>query len=136
VTEHLLHARLFNATHELIAEGPCWVDEAARIATLEPEHEPGVIQKERGSLRLQLDSGRTIPVSDNPIILKLGITPNGDTTNEQRSLYRLRLLDDEAPARGRSSVAQEASAAGAVAEGSATPPAVGLHEHGETPAAR
>jgi len=129
----LLHARLFNRGGELIAEGPCWVDEASGQATLEPEHEPGFIQKERGELSLELDSGRSLPVSDSPMIFKLGATSNGDMTNGHRSLYRLRLLE---PGTGLSTSAQEANVAGAVAEGSATPPQVGLRSTGETPAAR
>ena len=133
MTDHLLHARLFNRGGELIAEGPCWVDEAAGQATLEPEHEPGFIQKERGELSLELDSGRSLSVSDSPMIFKLGTTSNGDMTNGHRSLYRLRLLE---PGTGLSTSAQEANVAGAVAEGSAPPPQVGLRSNGETPAAR
>ena len=121
-----MHARLFNGGGELIAEGPCWVDEAAGRATLEPEHEPGTIQKERGQFTLELDSGRALPVSDNPFIVKLGASPNGDSVDGQRSLYRLRLLE----------AAQEAAVAGAVADGAAAPPEVGLRSNGETPAAR
>ncbi len=126
MTDHLLHARLFNSTGELIAEGPCWVDEAAGRATLEPEHAPGFIQKERGVFTLELDSGRSLQVSDTPMIFKLGPAPNGDTINGPRSLYRLRLLEH----------AQEAAAAGAAAEGSTAPPLVGLRSNGETPVAR
>ncbi len=122
MTDHLLHARLFNAAGELIAEGPCWVDEEHSRATLEPEHEPGFIRKERGELALELDSGRSLAVSDSPIIFKLGASPNGDTVNGHRSLYRLRMLNH----------AQEATVAGAVAEGSAAPPQVGLRSNGET----
>ncbi len=126
MTDHLMHARLFNAIGELIAEGPCWVDEETGRATLEPEHEPGFIQKERGELSLELDSGRSLAVSDRPIIFKLGASPNGDTMNGHRRLYRLRLREH----------AQEATVAGAVAEGSAAPPQVGLRPNGETPATR
>ncbi len=133
MTDHLLHARLFNKGGELIAEGPCWVDEAAGRATLEPQHEPGFIQKERGELSLELDSGRSLTVSDNPMIFKLGAVPNGDMTNGQRSLYRLRLLNPGMEPRTR---AHEANVAGAVAEGSTTPPQVGLPSNGETPVAR
>ncbi len=126
MTDHLLHARLFNSSGELIAEGPCWVDEAAGRATLEPEHKPGFIQKERGTFTLELDSGRSLLVSDTPIIFKLGASPNGDTVNGHRSLYRLKLLEH----------AQEAAVAGAAAEGSTAPPQVGLRSNGETSAAR
>ena len=130
MTDHLLHARLFNSTGELIAEGPCWVDEHAGRATLEPEHEPGFIRKERGTLTLELDSGRSLLVSDSLIVFKLGVSPNGDTANGHRSLYRLKLLEHAYD------TAQEAAVAGAVAEGSAAPRQVGLRSNGETPAAR
>ena len=126
MTDHLMHARLFNSSGELIAEGPCWVDEEAGRATLEPEHEPGFIRKERGTLTLELDSGRSLVVSDSPMIFKLGPSTNGDTVNGHRSLYRLKLLEH----------AQEAAVAGAAAEGSTAPPQVGLRSNGETPAAR
>ncbi len=126
MTDHLMHARLFNSSGELIVEGPCWVDEEAGRATLEPEHEPGFIRKERGTFTLELESGRSLLASDSPIIFKLGALPNGDTLNGHRSLYRLKLLED----------AQEAAVAGAVAEGSAAPPQTGLRSNGETPAAR
>jgi hypothetical protein len=119
-----MHARLFNSSRELIVEGPCWVDEEAGRATLEPEHEPGIIQKERGTFTLELDSGRSLLVSDSPIIFKLGASPNGDTVIGHRSLYRLKLLE----------LAHEAVAAGAAVEGSAAPPEAGLRSTGETPA--
>lgn len=125
MTDQLLHARLFNAGGELIVEGPCWLDEAEGRATLEPEHEPGVIQKERGAFSLVLDSGRTLPVSDTPMIMKLGTGPNGDIAHGHRSLYRFRLLE----------AAQEANVAGAVADGSAASSQTGLR-NGETPAPR
>ncbi len=126
MTDHLMHARLFNSSGELIVEGPCWVDETAGRATLEPEHEPGFIRRERGTFSLELDSGRSLLVSDSPIIFKLGALPNGDALNGHRSLYRLKLLEH----------AQEAAVAGAVAEGSAAPLQTGLRSNGETPAAR
>ncbi len=130
MTDHLMHARLFNSSGELIAEGPCWVDEEAGRATLEPEHEPGFIQKERGVFTLELDSGRSLQVSDTPMIFKLGRSPNGDMVNGHRSLYRLKLLEHAYD------TAQEAAAAGAAVEGSTAPRQVGLRSNGETPAAR
>ncbi len=142
MTDHLMHARLFNSSGELIAEGPCWVDEEADRATLEPEHEPGFIQKERGVFTLELDSGRSLLVSDTPMIFKLGRSPNGDMVNGHRSLYRLKLLEDAYDTANDTAndtaydTAQEAAVAGAVAEGSAAPPQVGLRSNGETPAVR
>jgi hypothetical protein len=166
VTEHLLHGRLVNSDGELLAEGPCWLDEAAGQATLEPERAAGVIQKERGRLSLQLDSGRNIAVSDRPIIISMQ-GQNGNK-NVRRRLFRLRLLDHipqdaptsnsvGAPAKFGNNdqaqqgstgaherdnhaqahnIAQDAGAVGAVGEGSPTSQDVSPRAIGETPAAR
>ncbi len=120
------HAWLLNADRELIAAGPCLVDEEAREATLEAEREPGVIQKERGRLTLELDSGRSLLVSDKPMIVRLRQTAAGSTGYGGRTLYRLRLIDD----------AQEAVAVGAVGEGTPASPQAGPRWYEETPAAR
>ena len=122
-----LHARLLNAEGELIAEGSCRLDEAAGLATLEPEREPGVIQKERGVLALQLESGRTLHVSDKPIIFRIRPPAQGGGPYHRRTLYRLRLVGPAGPA--EATHAQEATAAGA---GEGTPAA----PQRQTPAAR
>ena len=114
-----LHARLLNAGGELIAEGSCWVDEAANVATLEPEREPGVLRKERGVLARELETGRTLRVSQQPIVFRLG-PASGSGDSGRRTVYRMRLIDH----------AQEATAAGAAGEGAPAPP------ERETPAAR
>jgi hypothetical protein len=119
------HARLVNSERELIAEGPCVLDVTARQVTLEAEREPGVIQKERGRLTLELESGRTLLVSDKPMIVRLR-EAGGSNGNGGRTMYRLRLLGD----------AQEAVAAGAAGEGTPAPRQTGPRWGGETPAAR
>ena len=131
MTDHLMHARLYNTGGELIAEGPCWLDEAAGRATLEPEHEPGIIQKERGQFTLELDSGRSVAISDNPMVFRLGSGVDGVSHSGRRSVYRLRLLGD-----GQTEQAHDAKAAGGVGEGSpaAPGPSGRLRENGETPA--
>jgi hypothetical protein len=128
VTEHRPHARLVNAESELIAEGPCFVDETAGQATLEAEREPGVIQRARGRLTLELDTGRSLVVSDKPMIVRLRQTGAGSRGNGGRTMYRLRLIED----------AQEAVAVGAAREGTPAPPEAGPSASGlrETPAAR
>jgi len=143
MTDHLLHARLYNDGGELIAEGPCWLDEPAGRATLEPEHEPGVIQKERGEFTLELDSGRSVAVSDKPMIFRLGSGADGVAVGGRRSMYRLRLLGGTGEANEPLSQAQDtneahdANAAGRVGEGSSAVPGSSgrLRENGETPAA-
>ena len=138
MTDHLLHARLFNSGGELIAEGPCWLDEAAGRATLEPEREPGVIQKERGELSLELDSGRTVAVSDSPMVFR----PGAGEAGRRRSLYRLSLIDastslSTSGAAAPISHAHDADAAGAAGEGAPAVPITSgrLPGKGETPAA-
>ena len=149
MTEHLLHAKLVNAEGELIAEGPCWVDEEAGQATMEPERAPGVIQKERGRLALELDTGRSLPVSDRPIIIRMRQPGAGE--NGRRRLYRLRLLDQSSTelatsaqevlpegrtAGGVAEGAQDAEAAGGAGEGAPAGQEVRPRAIGETPAAR
>jgi hypothetical protein len=118
--DHPQHVRLLNAGGELIAEGLCWLDEAAGLAMLEPEREPGVLQKERGELTLELESGRSLLVSDRPIIFKLRPSARGAGPYSRRTRYRLRLITS----------AQEATAVGVTGEGS---PAAAQRQ---TPAAR
>ena len=132
MTEHLLHAKLVNAEGELIAEGPCWVDEEAGQATMEPERAPGVIQKERGRLALELDTGRSLPVSDRPIIIRM--RHPGARENGRRRLYRLRLLNNGSTSLTTS--AQDAEAVSAAEEGASAGQEVRPRAIGETPAAR
>ena len=93
MTDRPCRARLLNSEHELIAEGLCTLDEPAAQATLEVERMSGVIQKQRGHLSLELDSGRSLLVSDKPMIVL--ITPPGAkaSAENRRRLYRLRLID-------------------------------------------
>ncbi len=125
--EQELHARLLNAEGELIAEGSCRLDEAAGLAMLEPEREPGVIQKERGVLSLTLESGRTLHVSDKPILFRVRPPAQPGEPHHRRTLYRLRLVGSAEPA--EATYAQDATAAGA---GEGTPAA----PQRQTPAAR
>lgn len=147
MTEQPLRGRLLNADGELIAEGPCWLDEANGQATLEPERTPGVIRKERGHLALELDSGRSLRVSDRPMVVRIRLPRLGPNENGMRSLYRLRLIDDGSASlttsvlpEGRTAsavaeFAQDAEAAGAAGEGAPAVSATGRPET-ETPAAR
>jgi hypothetical protein len=130
-----VYGRLLSAGGELIAEGPCHVDEKHNQATMEPQRTPGVLQKERGRLALQLESGRTLPVSDKAIIFRVKVNGQGPAS---RRLYRLKLLREVAqengdggwPANGE--LAQDADAAG----GDAADDGSTAFSGGETPAAR
>lgn len=113
--------RLLNNDGELIAEGPCWMDEGTDQATLEPERVPGVIQKQQGDLTLEFDSGQSVRVSSRAMIVRI----QREDRASHRQLYRLRIIKN----------AQDANAAGAAGEGA--PAAVRRpRENGETPAAR
>ena len=129
MTDTQVHARLVNAGGELIAEGSCWLNEAVGQATLEPDREPGLLEKERGELTLELETGRSLRVSDKPLIFRLRPRGAGTDHSSRRRMYRLWLIED----------AQEANAAGAAEEGTSAvsvdmrrPPAL---RRGETPAA-
>jgi len=126
MTEALLHGRLINAEGELLAEGPCWLDEAAGVATLEPARAASAIPKQRGALSLELENGRSLAVSDRAMVVRIAHPGRPADTNERRSLFRLRLLQ----------TAQDADAAGAAGEGRPASPQAGLCYNGETPAAR
>jgi len=124
MTDAALHARLVNAEGELLAEGACWLNEPQGQATLEPKRAPAfAIQKERGPLTLELESGRTLKVSDRLMVVRIA-PPGHSNGSERRSLYRLRLLKTVTQA-------QDAEAAGAAGEGT---PALRFGE--EAPAAR
>ncbi len=138
-----LHARLINAEGELIAEGSCRLDERAGTAMLEPQREQSAIQKERGVLALELDSGRSLPVSDRTMVVHMRAPGSGDDASRRRVFYRLRLLRERHgassfPLQTSRATAQEANATGAVSEGSlsAPPPLERPRLSGETPAAR
>jgi hypothetical protein len=121
------HARLVNADGELIAEGPCQLDEAAHVATLEPLRESHSIRTAEGGLALELDSGRQIAVTRRPMIVRVKLPGQPPGEDRRRTMYRLRLAKGgQQPPKD----AQDARAAGAAGEGSPVSPAR------ETPAAR
>lgn len=130
MSESPAYGRLLNAGGELIAEGPCWLNEGAGEATMEPDRTPGILQRQRGQLQLELDSGRLFPVSDKLMILRLRAWKGSAGQDARRKLYRLRLLSWGA------NEAQEAEAAGAAGDGSPAPRNVGGPRFEETPAAR
>ncbi len=122
------HARLVNGEGELIAEGPCQVDEAGGMATMEPLRESQAIRREQGGLALELDSGRQIRVTRRPMIVRLRLPGHTPGQHNRRTMYRLRLAKEGSLEPMND--AQDARAAGAAGEGTPAPPAR------ETPAAR
>jgi hypothetical protein len=130
-----MHARLVNSEGELLAEGDCWLDERNAQATLEPSRALGFARTERGeTLTLELDSGRTLKVSDRLMVVRIS-QPGSANGAARRSLYRMRFIG-RAPY-GATEDAQDAKAAGAAEEGTPAPREIeGLRFNGETSAAR
>ena len=109
------YARLLNGEGEMIAEGPCQVDERAGMATLEPVRDSGEIRTARGNLALELDSGRSLRVSQRPLVVRVRMAP---PQTGRRTMYRLRLARD-----ARTNDTQDARAAGGAGEGTPAQPA-------------
>jgi hypothetical protein len=123
--EATLHARLLTAGGELLAEGACRIEAGAARATLEPVREPGLIRKARGVLRLELEDGRTLAVSDRAMVVRVWDSARPNGRHERRTMYLLRLLDG----------AQEATAVDVAGDG--TPAGQeALPPNAETSAAR
>ena len=120
-------ARLLNSEGEMIAEGPCWVDEPAGMATLEPERQAGQLRTERGALDLEFETGRTLRVSGRAMIVRLGPTANRGANGQSgwRTLYRLRLVDGapEPTETGKDAIAAGGAGEGTLADAERQTPA-------------
>ncbi len=120
MTVQTSRARLLNSDHELIAEGLCQLDEPAGQASLEVDRMTGLIQKQHGHLSLELDSGRSLLVSDKPIVVMIAPPGMKPTQENRRKIYRLRLIDPMAAikeAEANTTIAEPASASDAAAQG-------------------
>ena len=83
-----VEGKLLNADGEFIANGPCEVDRDRNEVTMWPAWEMHMLERERGLLKLVLDNGQTLNISDRHLTFKL----RGPA--EQRiSVYRLRILE-------------------------------------------
>ncbi len=85
-----VNGKLKNAEGELIAEGPCEVSEERREVTMWPVQEMHMLQRQRGTLTLELESGRTLELSDCHMTFRVALPGQ-----ERRSVYRLRLLEQQ-----------------------------------------
>jgi hypothetical protein len=121
-----------NAGGELIAEGLCSVDTSEGVAVLEPQRTPGVIQKQQGTLTLELETGWTLRVSGRAMVMRIRRPERVNGARGHQDLYRLRLLDGP-----RDEVTQDAATAGAAGEGALAPRIDGgPRQIEETPAVR
>ena len=84
------HGKLRNAAGELIAEGPCELNSERQEVTMWPERELSVLDRHRGTLSLELESGTILELSDKRMIFKMGMPGDGRT-----SIYRLGLLKEQ-----------------------------------------
>ncbi len=79
-----LDGRLYNEGGELIGEGSCQVDDERGSVTLRPPYEMPLLERQHGALRLVLDDGSELSVSDRVLKFRLNLpdAPPG-------SVYRL-----------------------------------------------
>jgi len=77
-----------NDQGELVASGMCEVDRERAEVTMWPSWELHMLERERGALKLALDGGPTLTISDKHLTMKL----RGES-KQRISVYRLRILD-------------------------------------------
>jgi len=83
-----MEGKLLNNEGEFIASGPCEVDRDRNEVTMWPSWEMHMLERERGALKLELENGTTLDISDRHLTFKLR------GPSEQRvSVYRLRILE-------------------------------------------
>jgi hypothetical protein len=64
---------LYNAEHELVAEGQCEVDDDRGSVTLHPVVDTPTLQREHGHLRLELEDGSEVYLTDRIIRFRLNV---------------------------------------------------------------
>ena len=71
--------KLFNNEHELVAEGHCQVDDVRGTVTMRPIIDTPTIARQRGRMRLVMEDGSEIYVTDRIIRFRLNVpgTPAG-----------------------------------------------------------
>jgi hypothetical protein len=83
-----MEGKLLNGEGEFIASGPCEIDRDRNEVTMWPSWELHMLERERGALKLELEDGQTLDISDRHLTFKL----RGPA--EQRvSVYRLRIIE-------------------------------------------
>lgn len=85
-----LRGKLINQDGELIAEGPCEVEEPRGQVTMWPDREVRLLRLERGDLTLEMDNGRSLTISGRPLSFRLNLPGNGGNNGRRFvSMYRL-----------------------------------------------
>ena len=67
--------KLYNTEHELVAEGHCQVDDVRGTITMRPVIDTPTLSRQRGRMRVELEDGSEITVTDNIIRFRLNL-PN------------------------------------------------------------
>lgn len=65
--------KLFNTEHELVAEGHCQVDDLRGTVTMRPIIDTPTLARQRGRMRLVLEDGSEIYVTDRVIRFRLNV---------------------------------------------------------------
>jgi hypothetical protein len=83
-----IEGKLLNTEGEFLASGPCEVDRERAEVTMWPSWEMHMLERERGALRLELDDGTRLEISDRHLTFKLT-----GSTEQRISVYRLRIVE-------------------------------------------
>lgn len=95
--------KLTNLDGEFIASGPCEVDAVRREVTMWPAWEVHMLERQRSALRLELDDGTRLEISDKHLTFKLHAAAEQRTT-----VYRLRIIE-QVPAHLTAGYVEDAS---------------------------
>ena len=68
--------RLFNAEGEIVGEGSCQVDHDKGSVTFRPIVDTPLLQRQHGNLRLELDEGPELEITDRIIRFRLNVPGN------------------------------------------------------------
>jgi hypothetical protein len=66
--------KLYNGDGEIIAEGPCELDEEGSRVSMWPIQEKALFERERGLLTLVLDGGKALCISERRLRLRINRT--------------------------------------------------------------
>ena len=83
-----VEGKLLNNEGEFVASGQCEVDGDRNEVTMWPSFEMHMLQRERGALKLELENGTVLDISDRHLTFKLR-----GPAEERVSVYRLRILE-------------------------------------------
>jgi hypothetical protein len=83
--------KLYNDANELVAEGSCQIDHERGVVNMRPVIDSPLMERQHGTLRLDLDDGTELGVTDQIIRFRLnapGVPPGPSYrltfTNQQR----------------------------------------------------